>query len=106
MCDLDTYARYNLRGSCLWLGLALSQSLSPIPYGFLKCWRADWTKHIAIPLTLQFVAGLCMQLDFSVSLTEHLSTLMCENLIDATEDIQHSARGQESSNARRGSSVE
>ncbi|KAL8841559.1 MAG: hypothetical protein Q9176_003181 [Flavoplaca citrina] len=30
-------------------------------------------QHIAIPLCLQFIVGLCMQLDFSVSLYLHLS---------------------------------
>jgi hypothetical protein len=40
-----------------------SRGVSPVPLTILK--------HIAIPLVLQFLAGICMQLDFSVN---HISS--------------------------------
>lgn len=43
--------------------ISCSKSVRSVPLTILK--------HIAIPLVLQFLAGLCMQLDFSVS---HISS--------------------------------
>src|ERR1700712_3788201 len=70
---MDTYARDHLLRHGFRLGLTLP------PGQYFSCTfnssQTDTTQHISIPLCLQFIAGLCMQLDFSVSLAPNTQSL-------------------------------
>jgi hypothetical protein len=59
--NLDDFGIEKVRIGVIWLPLLVT-SLSILAFG----WVLHYRKHIAISLSLQFVAGLCMQLDFSV----------------------------------------
>ncbi|KAI1391443.1 multidrug resistance protein [Hypoxylon trugodes] len=59
--DLDDFPIEKARLSVIWIPLIVTTA-SIVAFG----WTLHYHHHIAIPLSLQFVAGLCMQLDFSV----------------------------------------
>lgn len=59
--NLDDFSIEKVRIRVIWLPLLVT-SLSILAFG----WVLHYHKHIAISLSLQFIAGLCMQLDFSV----------------------------------------
>ncbi|KAL8993621.1 MAG: hypothetical protein Q9169_006209 [Polycauliona sp. 2 TL-2023] len=58
--DLDGFAVEKARLSVIWIPLLVT-ACSVVAFG----WVLHYHKHIAIPLILQFIAGMCMQLDFS-----------------------------------------
>ncbi|KAI0835351.1 multidrug resistance protein [Hypoxylon sp. FL0890] len=59
--DLDYFPIEKARLSVIWAPLIIT-TCSIVAFG----WVLHYHQHIAIPLSLQFIAGLCMQLDFSV----------------------------------------
>ncbi|KAI9888889.1 MAG: hypothetical protein M1814_006178 [Vezdaea aestivalis] len=59
--DLDNFDIEKTRIGVIWLPLIFT-SFAVLAFG----WVLHYRKHLAIALTLQFVAGLCMQLDFSI----------------------------------------
>ncbi|KAK7966607.1 uncharacterized protein PG986_000884 [Apiospora aurea] len=59
--DLDSFPIETARLGVIWAPMILT-TVSVVAFG----WVLQLRKHIALPLTLQFVAGLSMQLDFSV----------------------------------------
>ncbi|KAI2466516.1 multidrug resistance protein [Annulohypoxylon bovei var. microspora] len=59
--DLDEFPIEKARLSVVWIPMMVTTA-SVIAFG----WTLNYHQHIAIPLSLQFIAGLCMQLDFSV----------------------------------------
>ncbi|KAI1469709.1 multidrug resistance protein [Daldinia caldariorum] len=59
--DLDNFPIEKARLSVIWTPLIIT-TMTIIAFG----WTLHYNKHISIPLVLQFVAGLCMQLDFSI----------------------------------------
>lgn len=61
--DLDTFPVEKARLSVVWIPMLMT-TCSVVAFG----WVLHYQQHIAVPLCLQFIAGLCMQLDFSVSL--------------------------------------
>lgn len=79
--DLEGFSIETARLSVIWTPLVMT-TCSVVAFGWVLHHRqvgpslpmsypsthADTTQHIAIPLCLQFIVGMCMQLDFSVSL--------------------------------------
>jgi hypothetical protein len=59
--NLDDFSIEKARIVVIWIPLFVT-SLSILVFG----WVLHYHKHIAISLSIQFVAGFCMQLDFSV----------------------------------------
>ncbi|KAK3941808.1 MFS general substrate transporter [Diplogelasinospora grovesii] len=59
--DLDAFDVEKARLRVIWIPMLLT-TCSVVAFG----WALDRRAHIAVPLILQFVAGLCMQLDFSI----------------------------------------
>ncbi|KAI0478375.1 multidrug resistance protein [Xylariaceae sp. FL0804] len=59
--DLDEFPVEKARYSVIWIPMILT-GLVIVGYG----WLLEYHQHMAILLCLQFLAGLCMQLDFSV----------------------------------------
>ena len=59
--DLDEFSIEKVRIGVIWLPLLVT-SLSILAFG----WVLHYRKHIAIALSIQSVAGFCMQLDFSI----------------------------------------
>ncbi|KAI1414615.1 multidrug resistance protein [Hypoxylon sp. FL1857] len=59
--DLDNFPIEKARLSVIWVPMIIT-TCSIVSFG----WTLHYHKHISIPLCLQFIAGLCMQLDFSV----------------------------------------
>ncbi|CAN8101748.1 unnamed protein product [Discula destructiva] len=59
--DLDTFSVEKARLRVIWIPMAGS-ICSVVAFG----WVLHLETNLAVPLCLQFVAGLCMQLDFSV----------------------------------------
>lgn len=59
--DLDTFPVEKARLSVVWIPMLMT-ICSVVAFG----WVLHYQQHIAVPLCLQFVAGLCMQLDFSI----------------------------------------
>ena len=77
--ELDTFRVENARLRVMWVPIIVTSG-SVIAFGWTLHYRKvqtqdpqtsleiDCVKHISIPLTFHFIAGLCMQLDFSVSI--------------------------------------
>ncbi|KAI1661235.1 chloramphenicol resistance protein [Daldinia decipiens] len=63
--DLDNFPIEKARLSVIWVPLIIT-TVSIIVFG----WTLHYHRHISIPLILQFIAGLCMQLDFSTKLSD------------------------------------
>ncbi|KAI0977524.1 multidrug resistance protein [Xylaria arbuscula] len=59
--DLDNFPIEKARLSIIWIPMAVTVA-SVISFG----WVLHYHKHIAIVLVIQFIAGLVMQLDFSI----------------------------------------
>ncbi|KAK2597925.1 hypothetical protein N8I77_012677 [Diaporthe amygdali] len=59
--DLDNFPVEKARLSAIWAPLALT-ICSIMAFG----WVLEFRRNLAIPLCLQFLVGLCMQLDFSI----------------------------------------
>ncbi|KAH7309171.1 multidrug resistance protein [Stachybotrys elegans] len=59
--DLDEFSIERARLSAIWAPMILT-CISIPAFG----WTVHYEQHISIPLIIQFVAGLCMQLDFSI----------------------------------------
>ncbi|MCJ1456603.1 hypothetical protein MMC28_006965 [Mycoblastus sanguinarius] len=72
--DLDSFPVEKARLSVVWTPMVMT-TCSVVAFG----WVLQYHQHIAIPLCLQFIAGLCMQLEFSL------------------QDLQHPPSGQKSS---------
>lgn len=80
--DLDTFPVEKARLSVIWIPMLVT-TCSVVAFGWVLDYhqvgisrisntsQADVIQHIAIPLCLQFIAGLCMQLGFSVRLLHH-----------------------------------
>ncbi|KAJ5177144.1 chloramphenicol resistance protein [Penicillium canariense] len=60
--DLDNFPVEKARLCVIWVPMLMTTGLV-VAFG----WVLHYHQHIAIPLVIQFFAGLCMQLDFSVS---------------------------------------
>lgn len=82
--DLDSFPIEKARLGVVWIPMLVT-TCSVVGFGwvlhyhqvgtshrFFNSLQADTTQHIAIPLCLQFIVGLCMQLDFSVSLSQYI----------------------------------
>ena len=78
--DLDNFSVEKARLRVVWIPMLVT-TCSVVAFGWVLQYHqvrnssyifanshVDTLQHISIPLFLQFVAGLCMQLDFSVSL--------------------------------------
>lgn len=59
--DLDNFSVEKARLGIVWTPMLVT-ACSVVAFG----WVLQYHQHIAIPLCLQFIAGLCMQLDFSI----------------------------------------
>lgn len=59
--DLDSFPIEKARLNVIWIPMLVT-TCSVVAFG----WVLHYHQHIAIPLSLQFIAGLCMQLDFSI----------------------------------------
>ncbi|KAK8038031.1 major facilitator superfamily transporter, partial [Apiospora phragmitis] len=59
--DLDSFPIEKARLGVIWAPMILT-TMSVVAFG----WVLQLRKNIAIPLALQFIAGLCMQLNFSI----------------------------------------
>ncbi|KAI1762698.1 multidrug resistance protein [Hypoxylon sp. FL1150] len=59
--DLDDFPIEKARLNVIWIPMVIT-TCSVVAFG----WVLHYHQHIAIPLSLQFIAGLCMQLDFSI----------------------------------------
>ncbi|KAF2105863.1 major facilitator superfamily domain-containing protein [Lophiotrema nucula] len=59
--DLDVFPIEKARIAVIWVPMVLTVA-SIVAFG----WTLHFQLHLAIPLCLQFIAGLCMQLDFSI----------------------------------------
>lgn len=107
--DLDNFSVEKARLGVVWIPMLVT-TCSVVAFGwvldyhqvgmchtFATARKLTLTQHIAIPLCLQFIAGLCMQLDFSVSFTPsyiHSRDPKRNN----SKDLQHPPRGQKSPN--------
>ncbi|OIW34840.1 multidrug resistance protein [Coniochaeta ligniaria NRRL 30616] len=59
--DLDTFPIEKARLGIMWPVLSVTV-LTLVAHG----WVLEYRQHIAIPLCLQFILGLCLQFDFSI----------------------------------------
>ncbi|KAH8802636.1 multidrug resistance protein [Xylogone sp. PMI_703] len=59
--DLDNFPIEKARLSIIWIPMLVTAG-SVVAFG----WVLDYHLHLAIPLCFQFIAGLCMQLEFSI----------------------------------------
>ena len=79
--DLDSFSVEKARLCVVWIPMLMT-TCSVVAFGWVLQYhqvrhssnlsarsQVDTFQHISIPLCLQFIAGLCMQLNFSVSLS-------------------------------------
>lgn len=103
--NLDNFPIEKARLSVMWLPLILT-GVSVTAFGWtlhfhtVSCMSSTTVyslisaQHLAIPLSMQFVAGLCMQLDFSVGLLIYHNPPSPLSA-DSRADIQRTSCGQE-----------
>ncbi|KAL8940037.1 MAG: hypothetical protein Q9211_002468 [Gyalolechia sp. 1 TL-2023] len=96
--DLDDFPIERARLCVVWAPMLVT-ACSVMAFG----WVLDRRQHIAIPLCLQFITGLCMQIEFSVSLffaaiLQENKHSMVYNTLLVDKNYRNPAAAQASSN--------